>query len=68
MNAVSNILELSVAERLRILEKIWESISSDKIHIASAQKKELDKRLARMKRGETKFFTWDEVKMNLRRG
>ena len=65
MSTIENILKLSIAERLLILEKIWNSIPSNEITITNSQKKELDKRLTRMKKGETKFFTWDEVKKNL---
>ncbi len=67
MSSINDILRLSVAERLRILEKIWNSITTDEIRITDEQKKELDRRLERMKKGETKFFTWEEVKANLRR-
>ncbi len=65
MNNIQNILKLSTAERLLLLEEVWNSIPSNEITIKDSHKKELDKRLARMKRGETKFFTWDEVKKNL---
>jgi putative addiction module component (TIGR02574 family) len=65
MNNVQNILKLSTAERLLLLEKLWNSIIPNEITIRDSHKKELDKRLSRMKRGETKFYTWDEVKKNL---
>lgn len=65
MSPLENILKLSVAERLLMLEKIWDSIPADKLSISTAQKKELDRRLSRMNKGETKFFTWEEVKKNL---
>ncbi len=65
MSNFQNILKLSTAERLLLLEELWNSIPSGEIAIKDSHKKELDKRLARMKRGETKFFTWDEVKKNL---
>jgi putative addiction module component (TIGR02574 family) len=65
MSAVQNILKLSTAERLLLLEELWNSIPSDEITIKDSHKKELDKRLSRMKKGETKFFTWDEVKKNI---
>jgi len=67
MSSINDILRLSVAKRLRILEKIWNSITTDEIRITDEQKKELDRRLERMKKGETRFFTWEEVKANLRR-
>ena len=63
--SIENILKLSIAERLLLLEKIWDSIPANKVTVTNAQKKELDKRMARIKRGETKFFSWDEVKKNL---
>lgn len=65
MNNFQNILKLSTAERLLLLEELWNSIPSSEIRIKESHKKELDKRLARLKRGETKFFTWEEVKKNL---
>ena len=65
MSNVQNILKLSTAERLLLLEEVWNSILPNEITIKDSHKKELDKRLARMKRGETIFFTWDEVKKNL---
>ena len=65
MSTVQSILKLSTAERLLLLEELWNSIPSNEITIKDSHKKELDKRLSRMKKGETKFFTWDEVKKNL---
>jgi putative addiction module component (TIGR02574 family) len=65
MSNFQNILKLSTPERLLLLEELWNSIPSNEITIKASHKKELDKRLARMKRGETRFFTWDEVKKNL---
>jgi putative addiction module component (TIGR02574 family) len=66
MNNFQNILKLSTPERLLLLEQFWNSIPSNEIAMKDSHKKELDKRLLRMNRGETKFFTWDEVKKNLR--
>ena len=65
MNVIQNILKLSIAERLLLLEKLWDSIPTEEIAISVSQKNELDKRLSRLKKGETKFLTWDEVKKNL---
>lgn len=65
--STADISKLSISQRLFLLQKIWNSIPVGEISITAAQKKELDKRLARMKRGETKFFRWEEVKANLRK-
>ncbi len=65
MDNIQNILQLSTAERLLLLGELWNSIPTDEIKIRDSHIKELDKRLSRMERGETRFFTWDEVKKNL---
>jgi putative addiction module component (TIGR02574 family) len=59
------ILTLSVAERILMMEKIWDSIEHDNLEITVSQKAELDRRLARYKEGRTKFFTWEEVKQDI---
>jgi len=66
MNSSDNVFKLSIAERLLLLEKLWDSIPTDKLAVTKAQKAELDKRLLRLEKGETKFFTWDEVKKELK--
>jgi putative addiction module component (TIGR02574 family) len=65
MIKMQEILNLNVDERILIAEKIWDSISPDDIHLSSAQEQELDARLARYKKGETKFFSWGEIKDEL---
>lgn len=62
---VDSILKLSEAERILAAEKIWDSIEQKKIDLTLNQKKELDRRLAEYRAGKTKFFTWDEVKIEL---
>jgi putative addiction module component (TIGR02574 family) len=59
------ILKLSVAERILMMEKIWDSIERDNLEITASQKTELDRRLARYEAGRTKFFTWEEVKRDI---
>ena len=43
----SNLKELPVGERIRLVEELWDSIASDQnaIPLTSAQKAELDRRL-----------------------
>ena len=65
MNVINNILKMSVADRLLLVEQIWNSIPAEDIQYTQAQQKELDKRLARMKKGETKFIKWEEAKAKL---
>jgi putative addiction module component (TIGR02574 family) len=63
---LNQILKLSVAERIAVIEQIWDSINPAEIQLTEPQKKELDKRLSRIAKGETKFHTWEEVKKKLR--
>jgi putative addiction module component (TIGR02574 family) len=66
MIKMQEILDLSVAERISIIEKIWESIEAvDDIKVTEAIEEELDKRLNRYNKGETKFYSWDEIKNEL---
>ncbi len=65
MAELNDILKLSVAEKILAVEKIWESIKSEELPVASSQKEEIKKRLNRYKTGKTKFYSWEEVKAEL---
>jgi putative addiction module component (TIGR02574 family) len=65
MIQMQEILELSVVERIAMIEKIWDSLDKSRIDIPDSHKRELDRRLDEYKRGETKFATLDEVKERL---
>ena len=64
---IQAIQKLSTAERLLLLEKIWNTITPDEVPMTNAQKKELDHRLEHLKKGETKLFSWEEVRSALRK-
>ena len=63
---MKDILELSTSERILMIEKIWDSIDPHDVELSEGHKKELDRRLARYQRGETRFHSWEEVKQDLR--
>lgn len=63
---LNDIIKLSVPERLALLQKIWESIDEEDIKITPAQKKELDRRLKKMEAGESKFYSWTEIRKSLK--
>ena len=65
MVQLQEILELSVAERILVIEKIWDSIDHSKLELPDSHKQELDRRLDRYNRGETTFVSWDEIKKEL---
>jgi putative addiction module component (TIGR02574 family) len=64
---INEILKLSAAERILLIEKIWDSLNTNELEVSDVHKKELDKRLARIKKGETKFYRWEEVKSGLKK-
>jgi putative addiction module component (TIGR02574 family) len=65
MIQMQEILDMSVAERILMIEKIWDSIDHNTVDTPDSHKQELDKRLDRHAKGETKFFTWEHVKSEL---
>jgi len=65
MVKMREIMELSVAERILMIVKIWDSIDHTDIHIPVSHEQELDKRLARYEKGETSFVSWSEIKAEL---
>ena len=62
---MQEILEMSVAERILMIEKIWDSIDPNSIPLSKAHEQELDRRLDRYEKGETTFVTWDSIKSEL---
>ena len=62
---LSKILELSVAQRILIVEEIWDSIvadSPDSVPLVESQKKELDKRLNSYQENPGAGTSWNKVK------
>ena len=63
---IQELLKLSVAERILIIQQLWDSIDPSDLKLSEAQKRELDKRLDKHRGGKTGFHTWDEIKKFLR--
>ena len=66
MVQMQDITEMSVAERILMVEKIWDSMDHDNIEPPASHYEELDRRLARFERGETTFFSWADIKKDVR--
>ena len=64
----ADILELSVAERLQIVEDIWDSIASvpDAVALSEDQKDELDRRLEAYHLNPDAGSPWTEVRERIR--
>jgi putative addiction module component (TIGR02574 family) len=64
---VAEILQLSVAERIQIVEDIWDSISTspEDLELSETEKAELDKRLESYKQQPDEGIEWETLKKNL---
>ena len=58
---------LSVAERILLVEEIWDSIAAEEqaLEVPEAHKKELDRRLAACRDDPTAGSSWSDVKQRL---
>ena len=56
--------KLSVAERILLVEEIWDSIAAEQesLEVTEAQKRELDRRLKAYDKSPADGYSWDEVK------
>ena len=59
--------ELSTADRLRLIEKLWDSIPDDResMEVPQRHKEELDRRLEAMKDDPLAGSSWADVKARL---
>ncbi len=66
--SINDILELPTAERVEIVQKIWDSLAAnpEAVPVTDAQKKELDRRLAAFENDPEAGESWEEVKKSLR--
>lgn len=64
---ISEILQLSVAERIQLVEDIWDSVAAfpDDVPLTDAQKKELDRRLQAYRQNPDEGISWEELKAQL---
>ena len=63
----TEIRKLSLAERIQLLEDVWDSIADepDAWELTEEQKDELDRRVAAYDANPQNTFTWEEVKARL---
>jgi len=65
MIKMQEILDMSVAERILMIEKIWDSIDPASLPTPASHEQELDNRLSRYAKGETTFVSWESIKNEL---
>lgn len=65
---LADILQLSVAERIQLVEDIWDSIATapDQLMLSEAQRQELDHRLEAYSKAPDAGTPWNEVKERIR--
>ena len=68
--SLSDILELPVQERIRLVELIWDSVAAvpDAIEISPELKAELEARLVEFEANPEAGYSWDQVKSQLKDG
>jgi putative addiction module component (TIGR02574 family) len=61
---LSNVLELPVEERIKLVEEIWDSIAEfpEAVPLTEEQKNELDRRLELYRNNPNELMDWDRVK------
>ena len=66
---LSEILQLTIAERIQLAEDIWDSVAAfpEAIPLTEAQKEELDRRLQAYAQNPSEGVSWDELKDKLRK-
>jgi len=67
-HAIDELKGLPVAERLRVVEAVWDSIAEDAgpATLSPEQRAELDRRLDAYEANPQDVLTWDEVLERLR--
>ena len=65
--ALSELTALPVAERLRVVESLWNSIESDTpVSLSPDQRAELDRRVRAHETNPDELLSWDQVLDRLR--
>jgi putative addiction module component (TIGR02574 family) len=66
--SISEISQLSVAERIQLAQDIWDSVWSipEELALTDAQSQELDRRLQNYRQDPESSVPWDEVNERIR--
>ena len=65
---LNEIKALSIADRIRIVQDILESIAAEQAYpdLTTAQKRELDRRISDYETNPDDVMTWQEIKASIR--
>lgn len=64
----SNVLELSISERIQLVQDIWDSIAiaPEEVEIPESQKQELSRRLEQYEQNRDRFSKWEDFKQKFK--
>jgi putative addiction module component (TIGR02574 family) len=66
MSDLRNQIEsLSAAEKVELLDAVWESLEADALSLTEAQRVELDSRIARHEQNPSDVVPWEQVRAGL---
>ena len=65
MIAHDEIEKLSPAERIALIEQLWDSLSDDAVPLPEAQRLEIERRLLTLDQEKSKAVTWEQIKADL---
>lgn len=65
--SLQEILNLPTADRLNVIERIWDSINKQHIEISESQKEELDRRIDLDNNNKIQWLSYNEMKDQLGR-
>ena len=68
--SVADVLELSISERIQLVEDIWDSIANvpQSVPLTAAQREELDRRLEDYRQHPDEGSPWEEVRSRILAG
>lgn len=61
----NQIEDLSAAEKVELLDAVWESLEADALSLTEAQRAELDSRIARHEQNPSDVVPWEQVRAGL---
>lgn len=62
------VIALSVEDRIRIVQAIWDSIAAEQVYpiLTEPQQRELDRRIADSETHPDDLLTWEEIKASIK--
>ncbi|KOP23082.1 imidazole glycerol phosphate synthase [Hapalosiphon sp. MRB220] len=66
--ALNEIKALSIEDRIRLVQAIWDSIAAEQAYpdLTEVQKRELDRRITDYEANPDDILTWEEVKASIK--